>query len=95
MNTVTREQAIELIKGTGGKTFVATFRKRTDDTFRRMICRLGVKKGVTGTGMAYKPEDYDLKTVWDFEKKAFRHISLDRLISLKIEGEEYVVGEEK
>lgn len=83
--------AVEVIKSSGGKFFAAVTRKRTNGQFRKFNCRLGVQKGVTGAGMAYKPADYKLITVWDGYARQFRMIALDNLIMLKVNGQKYYV----
>jgi len=99
---ITEREAVSKIYGTAGKMFKAIVRKRTNGEFRRMICRLGVKKGVTGRGMAYDPKEYNLITVWDGsvsdEEKGllkFRHIAVDGLLMLKIGGVTYYVSHEE
>ena len=54
-----------------------------------MQCRLGVVKYVNGIGMSYKPEDYNLITVYDMQfashsnpQKAYRSINLDGVIKI-------------
>jgi len=71
---------------------------------RRMVARLGVTQGVTGQGQAYRPADHDLITAFEFvtgnrdEKgrlqnggKHFRHIPVEGIRGLKINGTEYRV----
>lgn len=94
-NWIERAQAVELIGSTGGEFFSAVTRKRTDGTFRKFNCRLGVKKGVKGVGMAFKPADYNLITVWDQYKKNFRMLAVDGLIMIKINGVKYYIKSEK
>jgi len=91
MQTVTRQQAKDLILATGGKTFSAITRKRTNGELRKFICRTGVKKGVTGAGAPYDPKAYDLICIYDFKACGFRMLAMDSLHALKINGEEYAV----
>jgi hypothetical protein len=70
-----------------GKIFKCVFRKRTDGTERVMYCRTGVKKDQTGEGLAFKPDEYNLISVYDMEKKAYRFISLDDIRELHFHGE--------
>lgn len=51
-----------------GQLFTVEFIKRGDDTLRMMNCRRGVKKGVTGKGLAFNPADYALLVVFDMQK---------------------------
>ncbi len=67
----------------GGKIARVTFVKRTDGTQRDMVCRTGVKKGVTGRGAAYDPESKGLVTVFDMQKQAFRTIPCENVIEVR------------
>jgi len=69
-----------------GRIFTVEFIKRTNGEFRTMVCRRGVRKGITGRGMNYDPLSKALLTVWDIQKNAYRMISLDNLVSLKMGG---------
>lgn len=68
----------QFIKSTKGKIFSATFIKK-DGSVRRMNARLGVSKGVKGTGMKYDPVKKGLITVFDLKKNAHRMINLKTL----------------
>lgn len=72
----------------GSKFFSVRFRKR-DGTMRDMVCRLGVRKDITGNGMSYDPADYNLLCVRDVHKKAFRMVNLDTLERIRINGYTY------
>jgi len=64
---VTESEAVRLMKGTKGKLFSVVFEKRTKPgVTRRMVCRLGVRKGVTGQGQAFDPAAHSLMTVSEF-----------------------------
>lgn len=75
---------VTLINQTNGRFFQVTFIKR-DGTTRHMTARLGVRKHVRGTGMAYSPRDKGLMTVWDTVKKEYRMIPTvaSRILSFK------------
>jgi len=92
MKTITTIQAVDLIKETAGKVFTVIFTKK-DGTSRKMNCRLGVSKYVTGKGMAYTPADYDLMTVFDMQKAEYRTLNLKTLTALQVSKEFYVVVE--
>jgi hypothetical protein len=68
--------------GKPGHLFEVTFYKK-DGTRRTMRARLGVSKHVTGKGMAYDPDKYNLQPVWEGNND-YRMIPLDRLVSLRI-----------
>lgn len=84
-----KEEAKRLILKQGSKIFCVTFTKK-DGTVRKMLARRRVKKGVKGVGMAYNPDDYDLITVFDMEKGAFRTVNLNTIISITAAGEKHV-----
>lgn len=69
-----------LIDSTKGKFFVVQFIKK-DSTVRRMVCRLGVKKGLTGTGRTWEKEN--LITVYDVVNKGYRNVNLETVQSIK------------
>lgn len=68
-----------------GKIFSATFVKK-NGTIRTIHCRRGVKKGLTGKGMAYDPGARGLLVVYDLSKKNYRMINLAKLIEAKVNG---------
>ena len=71
-----------------GKIFTACYIKK-DGSERVMNCRVGVTKGVTGKGMKYNPEDYELLVAFDLKKNKFRMIRLNTLKWVKAEGKVY------
>lgn len=73
----------ELILGTKGRIFSVTFVKANGEE-RKLIGRVGVKKFVKGTGGRYKPEDYDLITLFDMQKMAYRMVNLKTIKELSI-----------
>lgn len=80
----------EIIKLVGNKFFTATFTKK-DGTLRKLNCRLGVKKHLTGGGAKYDAAKYDLLTVYDLKKQGYRTINLKTLQSIKSGGTELSV----
>ena len=90
METISRDTAKKYIYETNGKFFSAVFTKKNGDK-RLMTCRLGVKKGVKGVGLSFKPQDIGLMTVFDIHKGGHRFINLMTLKRLKIHGNEYQV----
>lgn len=91
MKTITREEAIQVIKAQGNLVFGVTFVKK-DGKKREMACRRRVTKGVTGKGMRYNPEDRGLLTVFEM-RKGFRMVNTETLTSLRAGGERYRVKE--
>ena len=109
MTTINNKQAFELIESTRqqGSFFTVKFEKRTTGEIRTMNARLGVKRGVTGVGMAYKPSEKNLIACYDVEKakemkaqgmddvtaakKSYRMINLEGIIDLTVKGQSYTV----
>lgn len=77
--------ALKELVGTG-RIFSVDFIKRTTGKPRHMVCRTGVKKFVTGGGLKFDPVERDLLSVYDMQKKAYRFINADDLISLTVDG---------
>jgi len=82
----TIKQTLEQIQTAENTIFYVEFIKK-DGSLRKMKCRLNVKKGVKGTGMAYNPIEKGLLPVWDMQKKGFRMINLSTVTELTIKGE--------
>lgn len=85
-----------IIKAEDGKTVTVTFIKRTKDKEtgkvgeRRVLNgRLGVKKHLKGGVLNYTPSDYNLLTIFDMQKKAYRCISLDSVEEVVASGVTY------
>ena len=66
METITKDQAADLVRNSNGKLVSVTFIKRSTGSRRRMVCRVGVSKGVTGEGKKFNARDHDLLTVHEF-----------------------------
>lgn len=77
---------------TNGKLFRVTFNKRTTGEQRTMVCRMGVRKGLTGTGHKFEPEDRNLIVVYDFHKKGYRMIAVEGITEFQINGKIYKVN---
>lgn len=90
METITRQQAVELVNSSKGKIFSITFIKK-DKSERRMTARTGVKKGVNGQGMKYNPSDYGMKSVYDMGVRDWRMINFKTAKRLKINKKDYVI----
>lgn len=72
-----------------GQIFTVTFIKRTTGEERVMNCRRGVKKGVTGEGMAFDPKTKNLLCVFDLQADAYRMVNLEQLVALRMSGKLY------
>ena len=109
MDIINDKRAFEILEATRaqGTIFRVTFVKRTTGEVRNMRARLGVKRGVTGVGMAYNPKSKNLMACYDVQKaqemkaqgldeveaakKSYRMINLDDILSLKVGGVAYSV----
>lgn len=90
MKKINKDTARKYIYESNGKIFAAVFTKKNGEK-RKMVCRQGVAKYVTGKGLKFKPEERNLIGVFDMHKKAYRFINVETLQSLKVKGKEYKV----
>jgi len=77
-----------------GKIFSANFTKANGDE-RTMVCRVGVQKDLKGKGLSYDPRKVNNLIVWDMNANGYRTIKTDRLNWIQIEGDKYILNEEK
>ena len=73
------------IDRTNGKFFTVKFIKK-DGTLRKMTCRTGVSKGVTGKGLAFEPKEKGLKVVWSTDSEGYRMINLAQVTEITFNG---------
>lgn len=92
MNNKIEKVKLLLEKAKNGRVFAVDFIKK-DGTPRTMNARLGVKKGVKGVGQKFNPSDYQLLTVFDMQKNAFRMIGLETVTRVTIGGETILFDE--
>ena len=88
--TIPRAGLASWLHNTSGRFFTVTFQKK-DKSWRRMTARLGVKKGVTGKGMAYNPGPRGLLPAWDSKELAFRMINLNTTTKVTFQKRDYAV----
>lgn len=91
------EDIRKLLEETEGRIFSVIFRKRTPPhDIRTMLCRTGVKKGLTENpskpGVDAKKNK--LVVVWDMQESAYRSIPIEGVLSIKIGGEWIEVANE-
>lgn len=92
-DTITIERGLEILNGIGdGQIFTVVFVKRTTGELRTMNCRKGVKKGVTGEGLAFDPNEKGLIPVFDMKADGFRMISIEGIREIRAGGERYEVA---
>ena len=85
METIYRCNLDQEIRATKGRIFSLGFVK-VDGSYRKMVCRIGVRKGVKGTG---KPDDLTVlpyRRVYDMQKDAWRRINLNTATWIKSGG---------
>lgn len=82
------------------KVLTVEFYKKNSDEYRIMTGRFGVKKGVTGKGLAFDPKEKDLIGFFDMnapakskEEKAnkggFRFINIPGIRAIAMDGKRY------
>jgi hypothetical protein len=87
MQTITRAEAVEYIRGTEGRFFSLTFEKRTNPgEIRAMNARTGVKKHLKGGEAAYNFAEKQLISVFDMQKGDYRCIPMEGIREMCIEG---------
>lgn len=84
-----KQNAMRAIERSKGLIFQVVFIKKNGQV-RRMRCRLGVKKGVKGKGLAFNPRKKGLLCVYDVDKREFRMINLRTLLEVSVNGKKYV-----
>lgn len=58
---------------------------------RKMVCRRGVQKHLRGGELQYDPKPRQKIPVYDMQKRDYRMVSVDTLVSFHISGETFVV----
>lgn len=81
-------QVRQFVEATQGLFFSVVFKKRTTGELRRMICRTGVWKHVTGEGLAFNARDHGLIVVWSADAQGYRMIPAENVVSITFKGEE-------
>jgi len=66
---------------TKGRIFSVGYNKK-DGTFRRIVCRTGVQKGVKGTGTWMYDRTKYVK-VYDMHRQGFRTLIIDNIDNIK------------
>lgn len=93
VKTVARQHFLKAFmhESSDGKIFTIDFVKK-DGSIRRMNARRGVKQGTNGKGMTYNPIKRGLLPVFDMQKRDFRMVNFDTILSYTIHGRrvEYV-----
>ena len=88
---ITREKAREKLLSAENTMFSVVFIKRTTGEVRRMLCRTGVRKYLSGGELKFIPIRRGLLSVYDMQSKGYRFINLETLISFKLGGTSYEI----
>lgn len=92
VHSIPRERAIEFLTAeTQGRIFSAYFRKK-DGSMRNIVARRGVHSYLRGGELPYDPSAHQLLTVFDVQKRDYRTIGLDNLVSFNIGGETFILA---
>jgi hypothetical protein len=83
------QELLNELKELGG-IFNVKFYK-ADGTPRSMNARFGVRKGVNGAGLKYKPSERNNIIVYSMNDKGFRTINLDRITTIKFNKQLHVL----
>lgn len=86
---MTRDDLINLLES--GKIVSITFARRSDGKSRTMACRLGVTSHLKGGEKAYDDAAHNLVTVFDMNKRQYRSIPVENIISVRAGGNELVL----
>ncbi len=92
MNVINFWDARQKIYSTKGKIFTAIFTKKSGEE-RKINCRLGVHKDLSGKGLNYDPDSKGLINVYDLKAQGYRMINIKTLKALAIDKQTYVVSE--
>ena len=92
MKTISTDQAKELIRETNGQIFSSTFIKKNGE-HRLMTARLKVTKGLKEDAKPrpYEPSKYNLICVYDMNKKGYRMININTLLTITINKNKYTI----
>lgn len=82
----TRTRVDKILQGHENEFFNVKFIKRTDGTERSMTCRLGVTSRLTGGVPAYDAKDKNLLVVFDTQKKGYRSIPIENILTMTVAG---------
>jgi hypothetical protein len=83
------QKVMRLIDQTQGRFFSVTFLKRETSEERTMLCRTGVRKFVTGTGLKFNPRERGLVSVWSADSQGYRFVPCESVTRLVINGQVY------
>lgn len=88
---ITKSRLITMIKNCTG-FYSVEFTKRTTGEVTRMTCRNGVKKHLKGGDRPYNPDTVGLISTYSIDRKGYRSIPVEGIISAKINGKVFKVS---
>lgn len=86
-----KEEVRQRIQDLHGKIFSVEFYKKNGE-YRKMLCRTDVKKYLKGGELPFDIYEKGLVPVYDLQKEGYRVIPIDRVQSIKLQGNEYKVN---
>lgn len=100
MNTITAQEAKQKIQELGNGTIYSVLFVKKDGSDRLMNSIKGTKRGVTGVGLKFNPEEKELLPVYDLQaakkdpenpNKAWRMVSLSTIKEITCGGIKFTV----
>lgn len=88
---ISQAEAVNLIRSSYGRLFGVEFIKK-DGSTRKMLARLGVRKGTKGSGPSTTAHIPRYITVWSRHDKDFRTINVTTIQGLSLAGNRYTVA---
>tara|TARA_Y100000310_G_scaffold139381_1_gene138673 strand:+ start:716 stop:994 length:279 start_codon:yes stop_codon:yes gene_type:complete len=92
MKEIKRRDILNLLKENKNEVFSVVFLKKNGE-LRPMNCRFGVKKHLKGGKLAFNPLERSMLVVFDMQKKGYRMINLETLMTINMKGVEYYVSD--
>ena len=90
MKKINKREILNLLKDNKNLIFSVVFLKKNGE-LRPMTCKLGVKKHLKGGKLTYNPMERNNLIVFDMQKKDYRTVNLDTLMTINMKGEDYYV----
>lgn len=92
MFKIKRKHILSLLKAKkeNGQMFSVSFIKN-DGSVREMTARLGVTKHLAGGELKFHAESMGYLPVFDMQKKGYRMININTLMTVKMDGTTYKV----
>ena len=85
------DSLVGFLRSLNGRLFTVIFSRRSDGSCRVINGRLGVNCVLTGDGPRYEFRKYKLLPVYDWARKEYRSVPMDRVLAVKANGRRYRV----